>query len=83
MNAWWINTAWPALKGAFKSWQVWFSLLLAALPDILVMLQTNFAALSPYIPEAQQPTALRLIALAILLLRIKTTTSLVDKGAPK
>jgi len=69
------------LRGAWKSLTVWFAALLAVAPDALLMLQANFPTVAPFVPEALQSRTMQVIALLILLLRIKTTASLADKGA--
>ena len=70
----------PSIKGAMRSLTVWFSMALAAAPEALPLLQANFSAVAPYIPTDKQAAVLRFIALAILLLRIRTTASLAAKG---
>lgn len=69
------------LRGALKSLTVWFAAALAAAPDALLMLQANFPTVAPFIPETLQSRTMQVIALLILLLRIRTTASLADKGA--
>lgn len=71
------------LRGALKSLTVWFAGLLAIAPDALLMTQANFPTIAPFIPEALQSRTMQVIALLILLLRIKTTASLADKGTPQ
>ncbi len=71
------------LRGALKSLTVWVSLLLAALPELLPLIQANFATVAPFIPQQHQTRVLQLIALVMLLLRIKTNTSLAEKGRPQ
>lgn len=68
------------LRGALKSLTVWVSLLIASLPEILPLLQANFATVAPFIPETAHSRVLQLIALVMLLLRIRTNTSLAQKG---
>lgn len=68
------------LRGALKSLTVWVSVLLAALPEILPMLQANFSTVAPFIPTELHSRVLQLIALVMLGLRIKTNTSLAAKG---
>jgi hypothetical protein len=70
------------LRGAWKSLTVWFSGILMVLPDVLPMLQSNFPTIAPFIPDALESRAMNVIALVILLLRIKTTTSLANKANP-
>lgn len=71
------------IKGAKKSLTVWFAVLLAAAPEVLVQLQANFDAVAPFIPKVAQPRLLQLVALGIFLLRMKTTVSLSEKVQPK
>ena len=68
------------LRGALKSFTVWFAAVLAAAPDALALIQANFPTVAPFIPEAMQSRAMQAIALLILLLRIRTTASLAAKG---
>lgn len=71
------------LRGALRSWTVWFGVALAAAPDVVPIVQQNFAAFAPYIPDALESKFMHAIALAIVLLRIKTTVSLATKGGGK
>lgn len=71
------------VKGAIKSWTVWFAALLAAAPDVVPMVQQNFTAFAPYIPDALESKFMQAIALIIVMLRIKTTASLAAKGEKK
>jgi hypothetical protein len=68
------------LLGALKSATVWAAALLAALPDILPIVQQNFADVAPFIPASLHSRTLQVIALVMLLLRLKTNTSLANKG---
>lgn len=67
------------LKGAWKSLTVWFAGILAAAPLVLPMVQENFKDFAPYIPDALESKAMQAIAVLIVLLRIRTTTSLANK----
>ena len=67
------------IKGAWKSLTVWVALCIGALPDAVPLVQANFATIAPYIPPVLHSRALNLLALVMLLLRIKTTTSLAGK----
>ena len=71
------------MRGAVRSWTVWFSVLLAALPDVLPLVQANFKDVAPYIPDGLEAPIMRGIALVVLLLRLKTTVSLVEKRSQK
>ncbi|MGC3959580.1 MAG: hypothetical protein QM813_17020 [Verrucomicrobiota bacterium] len=68
------------LKGAWKSLTVWFAAVLAAAPLVLPMVQDNFKSIAPYIPDALESKLMQAIALVIVLLRIKSTVSLAEKG---
>lgn len=68
------------LHGAVRSLTVWFSVILAALPDTLALLQANFDTLRPFIPDVLESRWLNVLALLILLLRLRTSTSLAEKG---
>ena len=69
------------LKGAWRSLTVWASVLLGVLPDALPLIQSQFPVIAPYIPDALESRVMNLIAVGILLLRIRTTTSLAAKVA--
>lgn len=68
----------PAVKGATKSWTVWFAVALA----FFGYLQLE----SEHIAELISPKAMGwfniFLGAAIVVLRAITTTSLADKGAP-
>jgi len=68
------------LKGLWKSWTAWFAASLAAAPLALPMVQDNFKTFAPYIPDALESHLMQAIALIIVILRIKTTTSLAEKS---
>lgn len=70
-----------ALKGACRSLTVWVSAVLFALPEIVPLIQANFSTVTPFIPESISPQrVMQVLALLMLVLRIKTTTSLAEKG---
>ena len=71
------------LRGLWKSWTAWFAGLLAAAPLALPMVQENFKTFAPYIPDALESSFMQVIAVVIVLLRIKTTGSLAAKGEKK
>lgn len=77
MNA---ETLLSHLRGAWKSLTVWFAMLLAAAPDALAMIQANFPTIAPFIPQSLQSRSVQIIALVVLLLRLKTNASLAAKG---
>lgn len=68
------------LLGMLKSWTAWFGTLLIALPDLLPLVM-------PELEKLLTPTAFtrttQIIGLIVILLRVKTTTSVIEKGAPK
>ena len=58
-----------------------FGGLLMILPDALPMLQEQWPTIAPFIPDALESRVMNVIALGILLLRVRTTKSLADKVA--
>ena len=52
----------------------------AALPDIIPLVQANFSTIAPFIPADVHGRVLQVLALVMLILRLKTTTSLAEKG---
>lgn len=68
------------LRGALKSLTVWASGLLFVLPDLIPMVQANFATVAPFIPEELHSQILKWLALLMLLLRLRTNASLAQKG---
>jgi hypothetical protein len=75
-KAHWKATA----RGLWRSLTAWVSVLLAALPEIITLVQGQFPTVAPFIPDALESRVLQLLALVMLILRFKTKTSLVDKG---
>lgn len=71
---------WATLRGLLRSLTAWVSVLLAALPEIIPLVQANFPTVSPFIPDGLHSRVLQLLALVMLVLRMKTNTSLADKG---
>lgn len=69
-------------KGALKSLTVWAAALLAIMPEALPIIQQNFSDFEPFIPKAMQSHVMQLIAVGMVLLRIKTTKSLAAKSQP-
>ena len=70
---------WPAwLRGAARSWTVWSGGLLVVLPELM-------AAAAPLVTESLGPAAwqrvVQVIGIVMVLLRVKTKTSLAEKGA--
>lgn len=70
----------PLIKGALRSLTVWTSVVLGVAPELLPIIQENFSAIAPFIPQVLQPRLLQLIALCIFLLRLRTSASLAAKG---
>ena len=71
-----IHTWRDWMRGAWRSWTIRFAALLAALPDILALVQTQFSSVAPYIPDALESRVLNLVALVIFVLRVRTTAAL-------
>lgn len=69
------------VKGLWRSWTVWFAGVLAAAPIWLPMLKDNFEVLAPFIPVGKQQLVIQIIALCVFVLRLKTTTSVAQKGS--
>lgn len=67
------------LQGAWRSWTVWFSALLVALPLTLEIVQGSWSAFAPFVPDDREKHILQIIALIVVLLRIKTTVPLWEK----
>jgi hypothetical protein len=74
-----VHSAADWIRGALRSLTVKFAALLALLPDILGILQAQFDTVRPFIPDALESRWLQVIALIILMLRIRTTTALPKK----
>lgn len=64
------------VRGCLKSWTVRFSALLLVLPDVLRIVQDQFAAIAPYIPDGLESRVLNLVGLIVWLLRIRTAAAL-------
>ena len=65
------------LRGSLKSFTNWFGLFLIAAPDLLPQLQPD---LQDLLGEHAASKVLRIIEVAVILLRFKTTKSIKDKG---
>jgi hypothetical protein len=78
---------WPKVRayalGAWRSWTIWAAGVMAVLPDVIPLLQSEFATLAPFIPEWMHSRALQVASLVMVLLRVKTTASLAAKGKQK
>lgn len=68
------------LRGAWRSWTVRVSALLLVLPDAIAILQSQYDTLRPWIPDALESRVLQLLALVMLVLRVRTTVSLAERG---
>lgn len=62
--------------GLHKSMTVWFGYFLIALPQI----QANWADIVGIIPEKFRPYLYSAVGLAVILLRVKTTQSVMEKA---
>lgn len=67
------------LRGAYRSSTVRFAALLAVLPDALLLLQSQFSTLAPFIPDALESRVMQVIALIVLVLRVRTSIALPDR----
>ena len=73
-------TAWSVwASGLLKSWTVWFGALLLALPDLLPALSPHLADM---LSENIFKRTMNVAGIIVILLRMKTTQSLTDKGTP-
>lgn len=72
----WQNVA----SGMARSFTIWFAGIVAFLPEILPLIHSEFATFAPFIPAKWQPIALKLVALGIVILRMRTNASLAEKG---
>lgn len=68
------------LRGLARSWTAWVAGLLIALPELLPTLQSDLPGL---LGEQAANRVMQIAGLLMLLLRLKTTTSVTAKGAPK
>lgn len=66
------------LKGAVKSWTAWAGAVLVAAPEILPQLAPHFQELMT--PDRYH-RLLQIVGIAMILLRVKTSKSLSEKGA--
>lgn len=65
------------LKGFLSSWTVWFGAVIGAWPDIAGALGENLTAL---LGTDANNTIMRIMGIVVILLRLKTTESLAEKG---
>lgn len=75
------------LKGALKSWTIWFNAVAGAVVADLSspspLLLSTFPQLQGYIPDTWHHYAMGLLIAGNFLLRFKTNSSLAGKAAPK
>ena len=72
------SNTWQAwLRGSVKSWTAWFGAFLVAAPDILPQIAPQLEDL--FTPNIYK-RATQVIGILVILLRIKTTTSLPEKA---
>jgi len=69
------------LRGALRSTTIWFNTTAASIVAVLPILQDSIPALQPYLGPDVYRYAMGGIIGANILLRVKTKTSLADKGA--
>jgi hypothetical protein len=65
------------LRGALNSWTVWAGTVMVALPEIIPMIGPELEALLT--PDAYR-RAMQVLGIMVILLRVKTTTSLKDRA---
>ena len=71
-------STWRAwVRGALKSWTTWFGAVLVAGPELLPALMPHFKELLT--PDTYS-RAVQVVGIVVMLLRVKTTTSLAEKG---
>lgn len=68
------------LKGALKSWTVWFNSVVGVGTAALPILQDSFPQLQDYLPAHMYHYGIGLLAVGNIILRIKTGVSLAQKG---
>jgi hypothetical protein len=71
------------LRGAVRSLTLWVNGALGSIIIALPVLQANFPALEQYLGHDTYRYAMGAIVAANILLRVKTTSSLQDKGAQR
>ena len=75
----WLSTAWLHIKGAVRSWTIWFNGAVAAAWAALPTLQSWFPQLQSYLPSKGYQYGMMLLIIGNFVLRFKTKTSLVAK----
>lgn len=75
----WMAKAWLHLRGAVRSWTIWFNGVMAAGLGVLPALQDWFPQLQAYLPSKPYQYATVLLLVGNFILRFKTNKSLVAK----
>ncbi len=68
------------LKGALRSFTIWFNALMAIAVTALPVAQDSFPQLQDYLPTNLYHWAMGALIVGNLLLRVKTNCSLAEKG---
>lgn len=68
------------LVGLMKSWTAWLGALIVAWPDISNALSEHISAL---VGEDANNTIMRIMGILVILVRLKTTQSIAEKGMVK
>lgn len=77
---WFKSKVWPYMKGSLRSWTMHFNAYLGLAWAALPSLQDQFPTLQPYLPAKPYQVGMAIVIIGNVLLRIKTQTSLADKG---
>jgi hypothetical protein len=75
----WMAKAWLHLRGAVRSWTIWFNGVIAAGLALLPSLQDWFPSLQGYVPAKAYQYATVVILVGNFALRFKTNKSLAEK----
>ncbi len=75
----WLSMTWLHLKGAVRSWTIWFNGVAAIAWAGLPSLQEAFPQLQSYLPAKGYQYAMGLIIVGNILMRFRTKTSLAAK----
>lgn len=79
----------PASSGTFKAWLIgalksttnWFAGFVFVLPDILMWVQQTLPEFQEFMTPEKYNLLIKLVAAGVVGFRMKTKTSLVEKGA--
>jgi hypothetical protein len=63
-------------KALLKSATIYLSVVLAAAPNVLEYMQTNFPSLVPYLPHVLADKSMKWIALAVIVCRMRSLVKL-------